>query len=80
MASIVTTSNEIELGQALLLWISTYPVAKSVTSFEELQTGLILWKVLQDIAPEAFTPSPPSQGVDSLESRVQQCTYCRECS
>jgi len=76
MASIVTTSSEIELGQALLLWISTYPVAKSVTSFEQLRTGLILWKVLQDIAPEAFTPSPPIEDSDSLESRSQHCKYC----
>ena len=73
MASIVTTSKEIELGQALLLWISTYPVAKSVTTFEELQTGLIVWKVLQDIATEAFTPSPPIQDADSIENRVQHC-------
>jgi len=71
MASIVTKSNEIELGHALLLWISSFPAAKSVTSFEELQTGLIVWEVLRDFAPKAFTPSLPSQITDSIEGRLQ---------
>jgi len=63
------------LAKALLQWINTFPLPKPVTSLEQLQDGLVLWQLLQQIEPSFFTDELKNREADDVEKKWENCKY-----
>ncbi|KAF7161833.1 hypothetical protein CNMCM6106_008944 [Aspergillus hiratsukae] len=54
-------ASEHTITQALLEWINSFSLGKTLRSTEELSDGTILWEILQDIDPQYFLNELPER-------------------
>ncbi|KAI9716534.1 MAG: hypothetical protein M1812_005265 [Candelaria pacifica] len=54
-----------EVETALLEWINSFPLSQEVSSWRDLNNGVLLWEALRDIDQKYFAPELP-QHVDEL--------------
>jgi protein HOOK3 len=72
-------SSDIGLDRALLQWVNTFPLPKSVTSFEQLHDGLILWQLLQHIEPGFFNDDLKNKEADSVKKKWENRKVLAAC-
>jgi len=68
-----STFKATSLGEALLRWINTVSSTTTITSLVDLNDGIVLWQVLQTIAPNHFTTCLPHIDAVDVEMRWQNC-------
>ncbi|KKK17936.1 hypothetical protein AOCH_006483 [Aspergillus ochraceoroseus] len=54
-------ASEHTITQALLEWINSFALGKTIRTTEELSDGTIIWEILQDIDPQYFLDEIPEQ-------------------
>ncbi|RAL04994.1 putative microtubule binding protein HOOK3 [Aspergillus ibericus CBS 121593] len=56
-----TMAAEHTVTQALLEWINSFALGKTIRTTEELSDGTIIWEILQDIDPQYFLDEIPQR-------------------
>ncbi|PLB39203.1 putative microtubule binding protein HOOK3 [Aspergillus candidus] len=69
-------ASEHTITQALLEWINSFALGKTIRTTDELTDGAIIWEVLQDIDPQYFLDELPHQDAsENLLSKLQNLKY-----
>ncbi|KAE8405246.1 hypothetical protein BDV37DRAFT_93477 [Aspergillus pseudonomiae] len=69
-------ASEHTITQALLEWINSFALGKTIRTTDELTDGTILWEVLQDIDPQYFLDELPQRNPsDHWLSKLQNLKH-----
>ncbi|KAF1810307.1 hypothetical protein P152DRAFT_475863 [Eremomyces bilateralis CBS 781.70] len=63
-------SDLFELGQSLLQWIKTFETPEPVRSYDDLQTGHLIWHVLRDVDPNYFRGDLPETDLTARDNWI----------
>ncbi|KAG2421607.1 hypothetical protein HFD88_005582 [Aspergillus terreus] len=69
-------ASELTVTQALLEWINSFALGKTIRTTDELTDGIIIWEILQDIDPQYFLDELPDRNTpDHWLSKLQNLKH-----